>query len=230
MRKHILTAFLAGILLLSGCSAGDSSAEAVRGSGRLRVALTDEGGAFAEVSEAMADRLGVSVEYIYAADKGQALDMVAYNRADVAVGYFHQNENPGLDYLLTYPFDSSNVYAVCRSGEYITSVAELSGSLLGAQDSLSYELSELIRRSSADSRLYCTDYTAAAEMLINGELDVFFCTEEQAELMLGMNGELRCFIPSDAESEKYCAVVLRTKRQLFGELNGAVGEYITGGK
>ncbi len=223
---RIAAVILAGVLL-TGCSAKDSSAEEVHSRGTLRIAVQDE--RLYELSEYIAVSMGVKPEYIIA-DKENALRMLADGKADAAMGYYSQNDNPGLEYSLTIPFDSERIYTVCAAEEFISAAAELNGRLLGADEALSESAERALAAVSADGRLYCSVAGSASEMLAQDELDAFLCLESKALELISADNDLRCYVMPDMEPEYYCAVVLRSKTQLYGEINGAIGEYLTGGK
>lgn len=222
---RIAAALLAGALL-TGCSAAkDSSADAVRESGMLRIAVQEDERLY-ELSEAIAESMGVKPEYILT-DKAAALSMLFDGSADAAVGYYAKNDSPGLEYSMTIPFYSQRVYAVCRAEEYYTALSELSGSLLGADSELFDSVERQIALESAKGALYCSAADTAAGMLRNDELDAFLCLESRALALISENDGLRGYIMPDIEAEEYCVVVSKSDMQLYSAINSAIGEYLT---
>ncbi len=223
--KKIVAVFTAAVLL-TGCSAArDVSADKVLQRGTLRIAVQDDE-RLNVLSQYIAAQLGVQAEFI-PTDKQAALQMVSDGSADTAVGYYSKSDNPGLEYNLTIPFYTERVYAICRADEHYTALAELSGMLLGADTELFDSVERQIAMESAGGKLYCTVGTTAAEMLKNEEIDAFFCLESRAMDFLDENGTFRCCIMPDIRAEEYCVIVSRNKPQLYGAINGAVGEYLT---
>ncbi len=224
---RIAAVILAGVLM-TGCSTKDSSAEDVHSRGMLCIAVQEDERLY-ELSQYIAASMGVTPEY-FTADKENALRMLADGKVDVAVVYYSQNDNPGLEYSLTIPFDSERIYAVCAAEEFISATAELNGRLLGADEALSESTERTLAAVSAGGRLYCSVAGSASEMLAQDELDAFLCLESKALELISADDDLRCYVMPDVEPEYYCGVVLKSKTQLYGEINGAIGEYLTGGK
>lgn len=222
--RKIVAVFTAAVLL-TGCSAArDVSADNVLHRGTLRIAVQDDE-RLNELSQFIAAQMGVQAECI-PTDKQTALRMVSDGSADAAVGYYSKSDNPGLEYNLTIPFYTENIYAVCRADEHYTALTELSGMLLGADAELFDSVERQIAMESVGGKLYCTTGAAAAEMLQSEELDAFFCLESGA-LEILENGTFRSCMMPDIRAEEYCVVVSRDKPQLYGAINGAVGEYLT---
>lgn len=221
----IIAALLAAMLLTSCSASNDRSADAVRQSGVLRIAV-QESEQLCELSEFIAESMGVKPEYIQT-DKDNALRMLDDGSADVAVGYFVKNDNPGLDYSMTIPFYSERVYAVCRSDEYHTALSELSGKLLGADSALFASVERQIMFESANGVLYCSAPDTAVEMLKNDELDAFLCLESKALELISESDGINCCIMTDIEPEEYCVVLSKSDTQLYGAVNGAIGKYLT---
>ncbi len=223
----IIFTFISAVALLTGCSSADRSADTLREQGSVTVAL-QQGYSLEGLSQYIADRLGAKPVYV-SADKQAALTMLADGSADIAVGYFSESENPGLAFGLTVPFHTENIYAVCLEDEFVTSLAGLSGELLGADEQLSESTVRELSDASADGKLYCNSMAAASEMLKANELDAFICFESRAAELVQSSEGLRCYQLSDMQAERYCTVVLRENAQLYGEVNSAVGEYLKGG-
>ncbi len=224
--KSIFAALVAAALL-TGCSAADGSADEIRQRGSLRIAV-QSGDNLGGLSEHIAQSLGVTAEYV-TADKETALVRLSEGSVDVAVGYFSEIEHPGLAFGMTTPFHIENIYAVCSAEEYISSLGELGGMLLGADTALPESTLRTVAAGSADGVLYCTAAQDASDMLLNGELNAFICHESRAAELVEATDGLRCYHLPDVQQERYCAVVLRENQQLYGEVNTAIGEYLMGG-
>ncbi len=222
-----ITASVVAALVLTGCSAGEHSAEDIRQSGTIRIAVQD-GDNLSALSEHIAESMDAVPEYI-STDRQTALAMLSDGSADVAVGFYPESDNPGLAFGLTTPFYVESICAVCPAEEYITSFKELEGGLLGADETLRESIVREVTADSAAGTLYCSDPQQAAEMLLCGELEAYICPESRAAELVKSTEGLRCYLLPDIQAERYCAVVLRENAQLYGEVNIAVGEYLKGG-
>lgn len=226
MRLAKFTAALLSGILLTGCYAvNDSSADAVREKGALRIAVQESEQLY-KLSEFITESLGVKPEYIQT-DQFTALQMLSDGSADAAVGYYVRKDNPGLDYSMTIPFYSENVYAICPSDKYYTALSDLSGKLLGADSDLFDSVERQIMFKSANNTLYCSVPDTAVEMLKNNELDSFLCLEGDALKLISENDGINCCIMPDIEPEEYCVVLRKSDSQLYGAVNGAIGKYLT---
>jgi len=219
-------AAVAAILLLCGCSAQKGSLDRIQNSGEVSIAITSqEDKTLTAVAEAISQRLDAQVRYV-PADDDQALKLLSTGAVDVAVGYFNADETQGLDYSQTFAFDSENVYAVCSpEHEPFTLAEELDGMPLGADQRLPSDLSEDIGDMSSEKQLYCTDVEKAAEMLEIGDITAYFCYFDEAQL-LAQQG-YKVYSVYDIEPQRFCALTMRNDKELFAEVNAAVGEYLT---
>lgn len=222
----IAALFLAAALT-TGCSVGDTSADRVRESGTVRIALQEDE-RLRELSQHIADSIGASPEFIVT-NMDSALLMVHSGSADAAVGYYSENNDPGLDYSLTVPFFTESVYVVCDAEQFITGSEELSGLRLGAHEAVHRYCVSAIVGLSAEQMLYCTKADEASQMLRGDELDAFVCYEDAAYELISADDSLRCYMLPDIQPERYCAAVLRSNTQLCGEINTAIGEFLAGG-
>lgn len=222
--KRLALFVCAAALLLSGCKAQE---EPLLKYGKLRAAVTDELENSQEIAEYIANELSVPPEISHT-DRNTAIDMVKNGAADIAVGGFSESNDPGLSFLLTMPVAENRIYVVCGGGVSVTSTSDLSEVVTGA----SAELSDIIRRSlasvAADGKLVCDDAETAAELFASGSIQAYVCFEEEALALLSENSSLRCCIPADIEAERYGILVLKSETDMFGAVNGIVGEMITG--
>lgn len=222
-----LAAVLLSAVMLSGCAVEDTSADRVRQSGALRIALV-EGSELDELSEYIADSLGAAPEII-TADKAEALTLIKTDKADVALGYYAESDNPGLEYSLTVPFHYKKVYAVVPADLFITGSGDLSGKQLGCDDTMEQDSINAIRLLSADEAIYRIEADTAAQMLKEESLYAYLCYEDMAFEMVDGDSELRCYIVEDIQPQRYCAAVMRENTQLCGEINTAIGTFLAGG-
>lgn len=225
MKKIALLIFSA-ILLLSGCT---ERKESILSSGKLRAAVTFELENSAEIAEYIANELGAPLE-ISKTDRNTALEMVANGRADIAVGAFSESNEPGLNFLMTMPVAENRIYIVCGGDLTVTGSNELTGRVVGASAELPESLQRSLISFVADGKLICNNAKTAADLLKSGDIHAYVCFEEEALELLSGNNELRCCIPADIEPERYGVLVLKSKTDLFGAVNGIVGKMITGEK
>lgn len=225
--KARLAAVLLSAVMLSGCSVEDTSADRVRERGTVRIAL-EEGSELDGLSEYIADSLGAAPEII-TADKAEALDLIRNDKADVAIGYYAESNNPGLDICLTVPFHYKKVYAVVLSDLFITGSGDLSDKQLGCDDTMEQESINAIKLLSTDEAIYRIEPVSAAEMLKAESLYAYLCYEDTAFEMVSGGSELRCYIIEDIQPQRYCAAVMRDNTQLCGEINTAIGTFLAGG-
>lgn len=223
--KRLALLVCAAALLLSGCKAQEE--EPLLKNVKLRAAVTDELENSQEIAEYIAKELSVPLEISHT-DRNTAIDMVKNGAADIAVGGFSESNDPGLSFLLTMPVAENRIYVVCGGGVSVTSTSDLSNVVTGA----SAELSDIIQRSlasvAADEKLVCDNVETAAELFASGAMQAYVCFEEEALKLISENSSLRCCIPADIEAEHYGILVLKSETDIFGAVNGIVGEMITG--
>lgn len=213
--------------LLTGCSVEDTSADRVRQSGKVRIAL-EEGAELNGLSEYIADSLGVGSEVI-TVDKYKALSLVKSGGADIALGFYPESDNPGLEYCLSVPFHREYMYAVCPADITITASEDLSDKLLGCDVTMEKRSIREATMLSSKGRIYCEDAQAAVEMFGEESLYAFLCYEDEAFDMVSSDSTLRCYVLADIRPQNYCAVVMRENTQLCGEINTAIGTFLAGG-
>lgn len=225
--KRIAILILAALLLLSGCA--EQTPAALLKSGKLRAAITSELENSQEIAEYIAEKMNAPLE-ISRTDRETALEMLANGSADIAVGGFSETNDPGLNFLMTLPVAENKVYIVCGGNLSATSIVDLTGRVCGASAELSESVLRGLLTVAADGTLVCNNAKSAAEMLAAGDIDAYVCFEDEALELLSGNKKLRCCIPADIEPERYSVLVQKNKTELFGAVNGIVGEMITGEK
>lgn len=225
--KRLVLIILAAVLLLSGC-AEQKPAELLK-TGKLRAAITSELKNSKEIAEYIAEKMDAPLEIIRT-DRETALDMLENGRADVAVGGFSETNNPGLNFLMTLPVAENRIYVVCGGDLTVTSVSDLTGRVAGASAELPENILRGLIAMVADGTLVCNNAQSAADMLRSGDMNAYVCFENEALELISGNKVLRCCTPSDVDPEKYSVLVQKSKPELFGAVNGIVGEMITGEK
>ena len=224
--KKVVLIILAAVLLLSGCS--EKNAPLLK-TGKLRAAITSELDNSREIAEYIANGLGAPLE-VTKTDRETALDMLANGRADVAVGSFSESNDPGLNFLMTLPIAENKIYIVCGGEISVTSADDLLGKVCGASAKLPENILRTLIEMVSDGNLVCNNAQSAAEMLGSGDIQAYICFEDEALELISQNKSLRCCIPADINPERYSVLVQKNNTELFGAVNGVVGEMITGEK
>lgn len=223
----MLAAVLLSAVMLSGCSVEDTSADKVRKNGVVRIAL-EEGSELDGLSQYIADSLGAAPELI-TADKAEALALIRNGEADVALGYYPESYNPGLEYCLTVPFHYKRTYAVVAADVFITGSGDLSDKQLGCDGEMERDSINAIKLLASEDGVYLIDADAAAQMLSEEGMYAYLCYEDTAFEMVSCDSSLRCYVIEDIAVQRYCAAVMRTNTQLCGEINTAIGTFLAGG-
>lgn len=224
--KKLVLLVSATALLLTGCGAKE---EALLPGGRLRAAVTSELDAPEETAGQIAQALGAFLE-ICSADRYTAMEMLSNGSADIAIGEFSESDDPGLSFLMTLPIAENGIYVICGGDLAVTSQADLAGKIVGASDRLPESILRSLASIAADQELVCGDAGTAAELLGSGDMNAYVCFEDEALELLAGNNELRSCIPADIPAERYGILVSKSRPELFGAVNGIVGEMITGDK
>lgn len=225
MKKKVLL-ICASALLLTGCGAREQS---LLQEGRLRAAVTSELNDSEEIAERIAQGLGAPAE-IYRTDRYTAMEMLSKGSADLAIGEFSETNDPGLSFLMTLPVAQNGIYVVCGGELSVTCLADLAGKTVGASEKLPESILRSLTGTAADEKLVCDNTETAAGLFGSGDMDAFVCFESEALELLAGNDGLRCCVPSDISAERYSILVSKGKPELFGAVNGIVGEMITGDK
>lgn len=220
--KKILAVIAAVVLLLSGCKANN---KALLKTGILRVAVTYELDNSEEIAKTIANGMGVPYELIKT-DRDSAPKMLADGIADIAIGRFSERENPNLTYRMTLPVAENRIYFVCGKESYFSATSQLEGKVIGADADLPQTVRNSLLSVAMDKKFVCENAITAAEMLKSGDIEAYICFEDEAVALISENKELRCCTPADIEPERYRILIHGEKTELFGAVNGAIGETI----
>lgn len=237
MWKFRAVLLAAGVgLVLGGCSGKKKDPVAqIREAGVLKAAIVNTDSRFTsldgeapvgvepELTEAIAEALGVPVEYNIMS-RNEALQAVSEGQADLAVGCIHSSKELAEEYRLSASYGKSSFCVITGSGDYVMTIGALENSQVGADKNLDSETKEQLNQVSG-LILQETDLKTAAEAIRNGKLRAYICYEEQAK-MLTADSEIQIQNLMNLDAEEFSIVTRKDSQNLASGIDTIVRQFL----
>lgn len=227
-----------GVMLgVSGCSGSKTDVvEAIRQTGTLRVALvnTDSGftsldgekpvGAEPELAAFIAENLGVTAEF-QVCSREEALEALAGNQADIALGCFVRSGAFAQDYRLSAVYGKGFCYVVTKRGDYVGTIGGLKQRNVGVDRNLSESARGLLYSAEEISLTDFSDSKAAAGALKEDVIQAYVCYEGQAKELLE-NEELQVQNLMNLNPEEYVIVAPAGSADLVSGIDVLIRQFL----
>ncbi len=234
-RKLLLIIMVISVLGLGGC-AGEEAPQTdtlkdVLEAGVLRVAVTDNNGAYSYIGSAtnqltgieismmksFGEYLGVTVDYVILNQDG-LVEAVMNGEADLAIGRICYDGIMEKDSVISDCYGTGNTYAVTRRGVFSATLGAFEEQTIGLSKGVSPDVIKTTSEIRDASRKENLTREEAAIYLENGAIGGFFCREEDARYFMA-NPQLQAQVITNLPQERYVAAGRADAQALMNEFN-----------